>query len=386
MNEMLNQRLFDVNEILMRKFNQYAIAQGAKHILTLGEPDFDTPDEIKASGIKAIEAGKTSYGTSYGNVDFREAIQDFEKKMNQVDYDLSEIMVTAGSTEGLTAALLAMLNPGDEVINLTPAYPLYKNVVALAGAKIVSIDVSKNNFQLSKEMLDAAITEKTKAIILTSPNNPTGTILSDASLEVVYQAVKKQPFFVISDEVYNQLVYEERRLGFSKYQDIRDYIIVCQSLSKPYAMTGWRLGYMLAPLWFMKEVMKIHQYMVVAVNTFIQDAGVTALNYDVTPMTNSYRERRDYVVGRLREMNLVFPYPEGAFYILVSIEKFQMKSWEFCEKLVHEQKVALVPGICFDADEHIRISYCVSMETLKAGMDGLEQFISGQQFGGVGHE
>ena len=376
MYEMLNQRLLDVSEILMRKFNQMAVALGAKHILTLGEPDFDTPDEIKASGIRAIEDGKTSYGTSYGNQDFREAIRAFEKRMNKVDYDLTEIMVTAGSTEGLTAALLAMINPGDEVINLTPAYPLYKNVVTLAGGKIVTIDVSKNNFQLSKEMLDAAISNKTKVIILTSPNNPTGTILSDESLEVVYQAVKKYGFFVISDEVYNQIVYEERRLGFSKYQDIRDFIVVCQSLSKPYAMTGWRLGYMLAPLWFMKEVMKIHQYVVIAANTFIQDAGITALNYDIAPMVESYRKRRDYVVGRLRKMGLEFPNPDGAFYIFVSIKKYGLASWDFCEELVHAEGVALVPGVCFDADDHIRVSYCVSMETLVHGMDGLERFIA----------
>ena len=375
MNEMLNKRLLEVSEILMRKFNQMAVAMQAKHILTLGEPDFDTPDEIKASGIRAIEDGKTSYGTSYGNVDFREAIKAFEARVNKVDYALEEIMVTAGSTEGLTAALLAMLNPEDEVINLTPAYPLYKNVVTLAGAKIVPIDVSKNNFQLSAQMLEAAITPKTKVIILTSPNNPTGTVLSDESLEVVYQAVKKYQFFVISDEVYNQIVYDDRRLGFSKYQDIRDYIIVCQSLSKPYAMTGWRLGYMLAPLWFMKEVMKIHQYMVIAANTFIQDAGITALNYDVSPMVKSYQERRDYVTDRLRKMGFEFPNPDGAFYIFMSIKKYGLTSWDFCERLVRTESVALVPGICFDADDHIRLSYCVSMETLAHGLDGLERFI-----------
>jgi len=375
MNEMLNTRLSDVQEILIRKFSQMAIAAGAKHVLTLGEPNFDTPEAMKIEAIKALEAGKTSYGTSYGNVDFREKIKDFEKRVNQVHYDISEIMITQGSTEGLTAALLTMLNPGDEVITLAPTYPLYKNVVALAGAKIVPIDISNNNFQVNSEMLESAITDKTKVIIITSPNNPTGTILTDESLEVIYEAVKKHKFFVISDEVYNQIVYTERRLGFSKFQDIRDYIIVCQSLSKPYAMCGWRIGYMLAPLWFMKEVMKIHQYMVVAVNTFIQDGGLAALDYDVTPMVESYRERRDYVIGRLNDMGLDFPSPDGAFYIFVSIKEFGIDSWDFCERLVHAQSVALVPGICFDADEHIRISYCVGMETLANGMNGLERFV-----------
>lgn len=376
MKELLNTRLNDVEEILIRKFNQYAISQGAKHILTLGEPNFDTPIQMKNSAIDALNAGKTSYGTSYGNADFREAIQAFEKRVNQVDYELNEIMVTQGSTEGLTAALLAMLNPDDEVIVLAPTYPLYKNVVALAGAKIVSVDISKNNFQVTKEMLEKAVTSKTKAIILTSPNNPTGTILSDDSLDAVYEVVKAHQFFVISDEVYNQLVYDDRRLGFSKFADLRDYIIVCQSLSKPYAMTGWRLGYMLAPLWFMQEVMKIHQYLVVAVNTFIQDGGISALEYDVSPMVESYRKRRDFVVSALEEMEVSFPFPEGAFYVLISIEKFGLKSWEFCEKLVAQEGVALVPGICFDADNHVRISYCVEMDTLQAGMAGLKRFIA----------
>ena len=376
MNELLNKRLFDVEEILIRKFSQWAHAQKAQHILTIGEPDFDTPSVMKEAAVNALEEGKTGYGTSYGNLDFRQAIKDFEKRVNHVDYDVSEIMITTGSTEGLTAALMTMLNPGDEVINLTPAYPLYENVVALAGAKIVPIDLSTNNFQLSATMLDAAITPKTKAIILTSPNNPTGTILSDESLEVVYEAVKKHKFLVISDEVYNQIVYDDRRLGFSKYQDIRDYIIVCQSLSKPYAMTGWRLGYMLAPSWFMKEVLKVHQYLVVAVNTFIQDAGIAALEYDTTEMVDSYRMRRDYVMGRLDELGINYPSPDGAFYIFISIKEFGLKSWGFCEKLVLDQGVALVPGICFSADDYVRISYCVDMDTLVAGLDGLARFVA----------
>ena len=376
MKELLNSRLGEAEESLIRKFSLMAVKLGAKHILTLGEPDFDTPDEIKQSMVKALELGKTSYGISYGSEELRQAIGAYEARVNKVNYEPNEILVTAGATESLTVALMTMLNPGDEVINLIPAYPLYKNVVTFAGAKMVNIDISKNNFQLSTEMLEAAITAKTKAIILTSPNNPTGTILSDESLEVVYQSVKKHQFFVISDEVYNQLVYTERRLGFSKYQDIRDYIIVCQSFSKPYAMTGWRLGYLMGPLWFISEAMKAHQYMVLAVNTFIQYGGITALDYDVTAMVQSYGERRDYVVQRLSGMGLEFPDPEGAFYVFLSIEKYGLKSWEFCERLVHAEGVALVPGICFEADDHIRVSYCVEMETLARGLDGLERFIA----------
>ncbi|MCL1990619.1 MAG: aminotransferase class I/II-fold pyridoxal phosphate-dependent enzyme [Defluviitaleaceae bacterium] len=376
MKELLNSRLGEAEESLIRKFSQLAVKLGAKHILTLGEPDFDTPNEMKQSLVKALEAGKTSYGMSAGNEDFRQAISAFEKRVNHVQYDPSEIVITAGATESLTVALLTMLNPGDEVINLTPAYPLYKNVVTFAGAKMVNIDISKHHFQLSTDVLEAAITKQTKVIVLTSPNNPTGTMLSDESLDVVYEAVKKHQFFVISDEVYNQIVYDKRRLGFSKYQDIRDYIIVCQSLSKPYAMTGWRLGYLMAPKWFIEEATKAHQYMVLTVNTFVQDGGITALDYDVTEMVTSYRVRRDYVMGRLTAMGLDFPNPDGAFYIFPSIKKFGLGSWAFCEQLVHAEGVALVPGLCFDADDHIRVSYCVDMKTLEAGLDGLERFVA----------
>ena len=376
MKEILNSRLRAAEESLIRKFSLLAVKLGAKHILTLGEPDFDTPNEIKQSAIKALVAGKTGYGISYGNVELRQGIKAFEARVNKVNYDISEIVVTAGATESLTAALMTMLNPGDEVINLVPAYPLYKNVVTFAGGKVVNIDITKNNFQLSAEMLESAITQKTKAIIITSPNNPSGTILSDESLEVIYQAVKKHKFFVISDEVYNQIVYNERRLGFSKYQDIRDYIVVCQSFSKPYAMPGWRLGYLMGPLWFIEEAMKAHQYMVLGVNTFIQYGGITALDYDVSAMVESYRKRRDYVMHRLSNMGLEFPNPDGAFYVFVNIKKFGLGSWEFCEKLVIAEGIALVPGLCFDADDHIRISYCVAMETLVEAMDGLERFIA----------
>jgi aminotransferase len=171
-------------------------------------------------------------------------------------------------------------------------------------------------------------------------------------------------------------VYGERRLGFSKYQDIRDYIIICQSFSKPYAMPGWRLGYMLAPVAFTEHALKIHQYMVVAVNTFIQDAGIVALDYDPAEMTESFKHRRDYLYDRLVKRGMDVELPEGAFYMFPSIKKYGMKSWEFCQRLVEEEKVALIPGICFDADDFIRISYCVDMKIIVAAMDRLERYLN----------
>ncbi|MCL1950728.1 MAG: aminotransferase class I/II-fold pyridoxal phosphate-dependent enzyme [Turicibacter sp.] len=376
MEHLLNKKIFDVEESLIRKFNNMAKANGAELILTLGEPDFATPDIIKDACIKALNADKTKYGMTPGNLDFRQKVCEFEERVNQIKYMPEEVTITTGSTEALTAALMTMLNPGDEVVILTPAYPLYKNITGLLGGVIVPIDVSQNKFQLTKEMLDAAITDRTKVIILTSPNNPTGAILNDESLELVYEAQKIHEFFVISDECYNQLVYSKRQLGFSKYQDIRDYIVVCQSFSKPYAMPGWRIGYMLASKAFTEQARKIHQYMVIAANTFIQDAGIAALDYDPSDMTESYRLRRDYVYGRLVKMGIEVELPEGAFYMFPSIKKFGLGSWEFCTRLADEEKVALVPGVCFDADDFIRISYCVDQEVIVAAMDRLEAFIN----------
>jgi len=372
---LLNQQVYKIEESLIRKFNTFANDVGAKWLLTLGEPDFTTPEIIKNACKTALQENKTKYAPTSGNFDFRQAICEFEARVNQIHYEADEVMVTTGSTEAITAAILTMLNPGDEVIILTPTYPLYRQIVTFAGGKIISIDTSKYDFQLTTSMLEKAITDRTKAIILTSPNNPTGSILSDESLEIVYQAVRKHQFFVLSDECYNQIVYEQRRLGISKYQDIRDYLIICQSLSKPYAMPGWRIGYLLASKSFLEHALKVHQYMVVCVNTFIQDAGIVALAYDSKEMVDSYRERRDYVYERLIEMGMEVLKPEGAFYMFPSIKKYGLSSWEFCQRLVEEEHVAFIPGICFEADDFIRISYCVDWETLEQALNRLAAFL-----------
>ena len=379
MEHLLNQQILKIEESLIRKFNTFAKNSGAKWILTLGEPDFNTPIEMKTACFNALAQNKTYYAPTPGNLDFRQAISEFELRVNQINYSEDEVMVTSGSTEAITAAIFTMINPGDEVLILTPTYPLYRQITTFAGGKIVTIDTSETEFQLTQEMLEQAITPRTKAIILTSPNNPTGSILNEDSLDVVYRAVLKHRFFVLSDECYNQIVYDERQLGISKYQDIRTYLVICQSLSKPYAMPGWRIGYMLATKTFLEHALKIHQYMVVCVNTFIQDAGIAALTYNPTEMVASYRERRDYVYERLIKMGMDVIKPEGAFYIFPSIKKYGLSSWEFCEKLVEEQKVALIPGLCFEADDFIRISYCVSHEVLEQALNGLETFIQKHQ-------
>ena len=375
MKELLNKDVLQVETSPIRAFNQYAVDNNASLFLTLGEPDFPTPTPIKEAGIESLNNNQTRYSSAQGSLKLREAICAFEKKTNHVSYSPEEVMITVGSTEAISTALATLLNPGEEVIILQPAFPLYRQLIQMNSGVCVPIDTSTNQFQLSAEMLAAAITDNTKAIIINSPNNPTGTILNASSLEVIYEAVKKHQLFVICDDVYSQLIFTEQPDQLTKYQDIRSYIITCQSFSKPYAMTGWRIGYLMADWAFIEEALKIHQYVLSCVNTFIQDAAVAALDYNVEEMLNSYRLRRDYVYNRLKDMNMDVELPDGTFYILPSIKKYGLTSYEFCKKLVLEQGVALIPGSYFEADDYVRISFCVDMKVLEAAMDKLEIYL-----------
>lgn len=371
----LNKQILKVQTSEIRQFNDYARSVGADVVLTLGEPDFDTPDVISNAAIEAIQNHKTKYGPTLGSLELRQKVCAYEKRINQFDCTPDEVIITHGSTEGLTSALFTMINPGDEIIVPIPAYPMYRQMVEYCGGKIVTIDTAKSEFQITKEQLSQAITPNTKAIILTSPNNPTGSIYSDETLENVYTAVKGKPIFVICDDVYNQIVYGKRNLGFVKYHDLKEQIIVCQSYSKSYAMPGWRCGYMIASKEFCQHAAKVHQYMIVALNTFIQPAMIQALDFDPSEMVQSYKKRRDYIYQRLINMGLEVVKPEGAFYIFPSIEKFGITSTEFCARFAREYKVAIIPGHCFEADGFIRLSYCVDFEVIKTACDRLEEFI-----------
>lgn len=371
-----NEQILKVTESEIRKFNDYARANNAEYYLTLGEPDFYTPEVIVEATEKAMNEHKTKYGPTPGNLSLRKKICEFENKFNNVNYNPEEVIITQGSTEAITSALFTILNPDDEVIIPIPAYPMYREIVTYQKAKVVTLDTSNNNFQISKEMINSVITDKTKCIILTSPNNPTGTILSDESLNNIHNAIKDKGIFVICDDVYNQIVYTERKPGFVRFQDMKDRIVVCQSYSKSYAMPGWRCGYMLASEEFIFHAKKIHQYMIVALNTFIQDGMEVALDIDNQYMIDSYKERRDYIYNRLVNMGLDVVLPDGAFYIFPSIEKLGISSMDFCKRLVKDYKVAIIPGFCFEQDKYIRISYCVAMDVIKISCDKIEKFVN----------
>ena len=241
-----NEQVTRIEPSPLRAFNDMAHKEGAELFLTLGEPDFHTPQQVKDACGVALENNKTFYAPTMGVAELRREISAFEKQLNGVDYDENEIMITTGSTEAIMSALFAVVNEGDEVIVPVPAFSMYKPVIELCKGRYVELNTAPDNFQITEKALASVVSDKTKAIILTSPNNPTGTILDEKSLLNVYEQVKKRDMFVICDECYNQLVYNERRPGFVRFQDLREKIVYCQSFSKPYAMTGWRLGYMMA--------------------------------------------------------------------------------------------------------------------------------------------
>ena len=372
----LNENIQKIETSLIRRFNDMAVRQNAELFLTLGEPAFNTPDSVKQACVDALYQNKTHYGPNTGIKELREKVSEFEKRKNNLDYTPDEVMITNGSTEALTCALFTILNPGDEVIIPTPAFLLYEMIITYTGAKAVYMDMSANDFQISKKMLDEYITDKTKAIILTSPNNPSGTIFNADTLENVRAAVKDRDIFVICDECYNQLVFtDEKPKSFCNFSDMRDRIIVCQSFSKPYAMTGWRLGYMMAPEYIIKHAMKAHQFMTVSAGTFVQYAGIAALDFDPSQFVAVYKKRRDYVYDRLVKMGFDVIKPDATFYIFPSVRKFGLDSYEFCKRLLEEQSVVIIPGVAFGSEGNVRISFCVDDDLLVKALDRIEIFV-----------
>ena len=370
----LNQNLSTLKRSAIRVYTNLARETPDCAMLTIGEPDFDTPEAIKAAAVAALSANQTHYAPNQGTPALRKAIADFENARGNVTAP-EQVLVTIGACHALFTALLGILNPGEEVIVPTPGFGLYETIATIAGAKTVPLDVTKTGFQIDADALNAAITPKTKAIILNSPCNPTGVVFSRESLANVKRAVLGKPIFVIADNVYNQLCYVNSCPDLSLDPELKDQLILCQSFSKPYAMTGWRVGYLTCPDYVMDRLLLLSAAEITAVPTFLQDAAVTALETDPAPMREVYRKRRDYVCARLRDMGLEFPEPEGAFYVFPSIEKFGMDSAAFCTRMIQEGKVAAVPGSCFGAEGYIRLSYCYSDQELKKGLDRMEAFL-----------
>lgn len=343
--------------------------------LTIGEPDLNTPEHIKDAAKAALDRNDTHYPPGNGYRYLLEEISRYESEHHGLSYDPEEIIVTMGATEGLFLSLMTVLNPGDEVIVPTPAFGMYESMIRLCRGVPVFLPTEDNGFQIDPEQLKRAITPRTKAVILTSPNNPTGCIYTRETLDAIHAVLRDAPVFILCDDVYRELIYVEDYHSFAEYTDLRDRIIVLQSFSKPYAMTGWRLGYCMAAAPVRDRMQIIHQNAIVGAPSFVQPACVAALRTDTTPVTELFRRRKEYVYSRLTSMGLDVREPEGAFYMFVDIRKYGMDSLTFCTRMLKEGLVGVIPGIYFGTEGFFRLSYCYSDEDLRLGLDRMEAFL-----------
>ena len=381
MRDRLNDAVYGARRSAIREFSRLAARTPDCVRLTLGEPDFATPAPICAAAGEALAAGETHYIENNGTAALRERIAAFERDQYGLDYAAGDVIVTVGATEALFTALFGILNPGDEVIVPTPAFVLYERIIGLCRGVFVPLDTSPDGFQIDGARLAALITPKTKAVILNSPNNPTGCVYNEKSLDAVRRAASRRGIFVICDDVYRRLCYAGQCPSFADFRELRDRILLVQSFSKPYAMTGWRMGCLLCDAPVRERLELVHQFMVTSAPAPFQRACAAALDVDPAPMLSEYRRRRDYVLARLAGMDLETPRPDGAFYAFPSIARFGMDSTAFCTRLLEQARVAVTPGAAFGADGHVRISYCCAMAELERGMDRLEGFVRGLEVG-----
>ena len=379
-----NKQLDKIQVSLIRQFDQAISEIPGVLRLTLGEPDFTTPDHVKEAAKRAIDQNQSYYTGMSGLLTLRQAASNFVKEKYQLDYaPENEILVTIGATEALSATLTAILEEGDKVLLPAPAYPGYEPIVNLVGAEIVEIDTTENGFVLTPEMLEKAILEqgdKLKAVILNYPANPTGITYSREQLEALAAVLRKYEIFVVCDEVYSELTYTgETHVSLGTM--LRDQAIIINGLSKSHAMTGWRLGLIFAPTAFTAQLIKSHQYLVTAANTMAQHAAVEALTAgknDAEPMKKEYIQRRDYIIEKMTALGFEIIKPDGAFYIFAKIPAgYNQDSFAFLKDFAQKKAVAFIPGAAFGryGEGYVRLSYAASMETIKEAMKRLEEYM-----------
>ena len=372
----------DIKPSGIRKFFDIVSEMEDAISLGVGEPDFDTPWHIRDEGIYSLEKGRTFYTSNAGLVELRKEISQYIDRTQKIVYNpLREILVTVGGSEAIDLALRAMVNPGDEVLIPQPSFVSYEPCAILAGAVPVIIELKEENeFRLTAQELRSAITDKTKILILSFPNNPTGAVMERKDLEAIAEVIREKDIFVISDEIYSALSYKGKHVSIASLPGMQERTVLINGFSKAYAMTGWRLGYACAPSVIMEQMIKIHQFAIMCAPTTSQYAAVEALrrgDEDVALMCEAYNQRRRFLMHTFREMGLQCFEPYGAFYVFPCIKEFGMTSDAFAESLLKEEKVAVVPGTAFgDCGEgFLRISYAYSLENLKIAMNKIENFI-----------
>ena len=385
MKNLLAERTVGIKPSGIRKFFDLVSEMDDPEVISLGvgEPDFDTPWHIREEGIYSLERGRTFYTSNSGLKDLRNAICDYLKRTYQVEYNPeTEVMVTVGGSEAIDIGLRAVLNPGDEVIIPQPSYVSYEPCTVLAGGKPVILELhEKNEFRLTKEELLAAITPKTKVLILPFPNNPTGSVLRREDLEDIAEVCIEKDILVMSDEIYSELTYGAKHVTIASLPGMKERTILINGFSKAYAMTGWRLGYTCAPHIILEQMLKIHQFAIMCAPTTSQYAAVEEMkngDKDVEEMRVSYNQRRRFLVHTFRKMGLKCFEPFGAFYVFPSIKKLEMTSDEFAMELLNREKVAVVPGTAFGecGEGFLRISYAYSLDELKHATDRIARFVA----------
>ena len=350
--------------------------------LTVGQPDFVTPWHIREAAIESLEKGKTYYTSNLGLMELRTEIANYMKRRFSLSYNpANEVVVTVGGSEAIDLAIRALINPGDEVIVPIPSFVCYDPLVHMAGGVPVIVPTHENdNFKLTAETLKAAITPRTKLLVLPFPNNPTGAVLDRNDLEAIADVLRSTDIMVLSDEIYAELTYGAKHISIASLDGMRERTIIVSGFSKAYAMTGWRLGYTLAPAEVTQQMFKIHQYGIMCAPTTSQYAAIEALkngDEDIEFMTDEYNRRRRYIVNGLQSIGVECFEPLGAFYVFPNIGKFGMSSEEFCERLLYEHKLAIVPGTAFGAsgEGFARISYAYSIKHITAALEKMEAFI-----------
>lgn len=384
MKDILNNNVKNIELSGIRKISN-AIDRSPNVInLTFGQPNFSTPDYIKNAGIQAIKDNQTAYTETAGLYELRQEICNYVENLYDLSYSPDdEVIVTIGASEALDLAFRTTLQEGSEVILPAPIYTAYEPLIKMCGAHPVLIDTSHNNFKLSASMIKEHITNKTRCILLPYPNNPVGSILTEKEVREIGELLKNKDIFVITDEVYSELVYDDKHFSIGAVPGMKEKSIIINGLSKSHAMTGWRVGYALAPSFLIDEFYKIHSHNAICASVISQFAALEALKQgvnreEIKTMKREYKERRDFVFQRLNELKLEAPKPEGAFYIFPSIQRTGMDSADFAEQLLEQENVAVIPGVAFSklGEGFIRISFAQSMKVLKEGLDGIERFLN----------
>ena len=380
--KVLSRRAQELKPSGIRKF--FDMLEEMKDVvaLTVGQPDFQTPWHIREAGILSLEKGKTYYTSNAGTMELREEIVKYLDRRFSLRYDpKSEILVTVGGSEAIDLAIRALVNEGDEVILPTPCFVCYDPIIHLTGGKTVEIPLKEeNSFRLTADELRAAITDKTKLLILPFPANPTGAIMERADMEAIAEVLRGTDIMVLTDEIYAELTYGKKHFSFASIPDMRERTVVVNGFSKAYAMTGWRMGFTAAPAPITREMFKIHQFAIMCAPTTSQMAAIEALRAgddDIEEMKAEYNRRRTHLVERLRKMGIGCFTPEGAFYVFPNISGFGLSSEAFCEKLLLEYGVAIVPGTAFGAcgEGFARISYAYSLKHIDEALDRMEKMV-----------